>query len=328
MSPRLALLAAIHDLPDDDLPRLAYADWMEEDGHERRAEFIRVHLAMDRTPKGTPEYRRLWEREVDLIRTHKDEWFGTFRANWDFYEVKRGFLDDISSAAPHVVPHLGWLLENHAVQRLVVGSPDLEALPELLASPLVATLRQLRYVHSLTGGYFSEYATPALPGADLPLARRPLDVSVAGHRAGPRLADLLAESPHLGRMARLDVSENTLGAEGAAMLLDGMTRWPMLTELSARAALPAGRGRRVGANLGAAGIAALVSNPAAARLRILNLLGEDVGPAIAEALLDSPHLDALAELRLSHMERRHHALTRRLNEHFAGRIQWAGEEPG
>lgn len=40
----LGLLKAILDDPADDLPRLAYADWLEENGQEERAEFIRYDI--------------------------------------------------------------------------------------------------------------------------------------------------------------------------------------------------------------------------------------------------------------------------------------------
>src|SRR4051812_5383520 len=42
MSRADALLAAIAEAPDDDAPRLVYADWLEEHGDDARAEFIRV----------------------------------------------------------------------------------------------------------------------------------------------------------------------------------------------------------------------------------------------------------------------------------------------
>jgi uncharacterized protein (TIGR02996 family) len=45
------LLAAVCEDPDDILPRLAYADWLEEngdpaDGAQDRAEFIRLQLSL------------------------------------------------------------------------------------------------------------------------------------------------------------------------------------------------------------------------------------------------------------------------------------------
>ena len=42
MSTERALLAAIAASPDDDLPRLVYADWLDENGRPLRAEFIRL----------------------------------------------------------------------------------------------------------------------------------------------------------------------------------------------------------------------------------------------------------------------------------------------
>ena len=49
MTTENALLAAVLAAPDDDLPRLVYADWLEENGQPERAEFIRVQcdLAKD-----------------------------------------------------------------------------------------------------------------------------------------------------------------------------------------------------------------------------------------------------------------------------------------
>lgn len=41
---RAALLAAVLESPDDDAPRLVYADWLEEAGEADRAAFIRLFL--------------------------------------------------------------------------------------------------------------------------------------------------------------------------------------------------------------------------------------------------------------------------------------------
>lgn len=46
-----AFLAAIRTAPDDDNPRMVYADWLEEfGGRPQRAEFIRVQVELARTP--------------------------------------------------------------------------------------------------------------------------------------------------------------------------------------------------------------------------------------------------------------------------------------
>ena len=52
MTDRDALLAAIIANPDEDTPRLAYADLIQEAGEEERAEFIRVQCELARLNRG------------------------------------------------------------------------------------------------------------------------------------------------------------------------------------------------------------------------------------------------------------------------------------
>ena len=47
-----ALLAAVLAAPDDDTPRLVYADWLTEQGDGERAEFVRVQCELARTLAG------------------------------------------------------------------------------------------------------------------------------------------------------------------------------------------------------------------------------------------------------------------------------------
>jgi uncharacterized protein (TIGR02996 family) len=44
MTEESALLAAIRANPDDDMPRLVYADWLEENGEGDRSIFIRTQI--------------------------------------------------------------------------------------------------------------------------------------------------------------------------------------------------------------------------------------------------------------------------------------------
>jgi uncharacterized protein (TIGR02996 family) len=72
-----ALKLAIAADPDDDLPRLAYADWLEEQGDERdrqRAAFIRVQLQLARLPSEAPERQALRARERLLLEAHGPGW--------------------------------------------------------------------------------------------------------------------------------------------------------------------------------------------------------------------------------------------------------------
>jgi uncharacterized protein (TIGR02996 family) len=53
--------------PDDDTPRLVYADWLDEHGQPERAEFIRVQCELARMPAGDPRRAELEARERELL---------------------------------------------------------------------------------------------------------------------------------------------------------------------------------------------------------------------------------------------------------------------
>jgi len=63
-----ALLAAILANPDEDTPRLMYADWLDENGQPERAEFIRVQIEKYslQSEQGSPEWCRSFQREEEL----------------------------------------------------------------------------------------------------------------------------------------------------------------------------------------------------------------------------------------------------------------------
>ena len=56
MTTREGLMAAILAAPDDDLPRLVFADWLEENGEAERAEFIRVQCELAKLPLYKGDY--------------------------------------------------------------------------------------------------------------------------------------------------------------------------------------------------------------------------------------------------------------------------------
>jgi len=49
---REAFLVAIRAAPEDDTPRLAFADWLQEHGDEPQTEFIRVQVKLARLADG------------------------------------------------------------------------------------------------------------------------------------------------------------------------------------------------------------------------------------------------------------------------------------
>lgn len=79
-----AFLRVICEAPWDDMPRLIYADWLTENGHEERAEFIRVQVeiaALDPyhlscTGKKCPGCAALRRRERGLAELPPLDWPG------------------------------------------------------------------------------------------------------------------------------------------------------------------------------------------------------------------------------------------------------------
>jgi uncharacterized protein (TIGR02996 family) len=77
MDERAALVAAIAANPDDDTPRLAFADWLQEHGEESRAEFIRLQCELGR-PVPRERYRHseaLFTQCTRLFGAYWQEWF-------------------------------------------------------------------------------------------------------------------------------------------------------------------------------------------------------------------------------------------------------------
>jgi uncharacterized protein (TIGR02996 family) len=85
MSDEAALLAAIIAHPDEDTPRLIYADWLDEHDQPERAEFIRLQCAPDADEAAE-------DRAAELEERNRAEWLAGLPqfpgADWEF---RRGF---------------------------------------------------------------------------------------------------------------------------------------------------------------------------------------------------------------------------------------------
>ena len=80
MIDRDALIRAILDGPDDDAPRLAYADWLDVHGERERAELIRVQCELAVLPEVDERCPQLKTRERTLLQTNRDAWFGPYQS--------------------------------------------------------------------------------------------------------------------------------------------------------------------------------------------------------------------------------------------------------
>src|SRR5262245_51174460 len=74
MNHRDAFLRDIIEHPEDDAPRLIFADWLEDNGDPDRAEFIRVQCELDPLSRGQARWEELTARSMDLWSANHVRW--------------------------------------------------------------------------------------------------------------------------------------------------------------------------------------------------------------------------------------------------------------
>jgi uncharacterized protein (TIGR02996 family) len=145
MNDKTALLRAIAGHPDEDTPRLAYADWLQENGHTARASFIRGQIEYARLPDDSRQRRAVAFRCRQLLDAHEEDWLeprDAFSFDWNW---SRGFVETFVTAPPDLEMQDAALFHTNPFRRLWVweleGSTDgLELVPpdnRLLALDLI-----------------------------------------------------------------------------------------------------------------------------------------------------------------------------------------------
>jgi uncharacterized protein (TIGR02996 family) len=287
-----AFLQAILASPDDDTPRLVYADWLDERGAPR-GEFIRVQCELARLPDDHPRRKELEARERGLLQEHERGWAGPLRALPFVSEgFSRGFVESVRARPEAFIAHAEALFRALPVRRVtfqpriffqvvrphLVRSSAAPAMPDLAACPHLARLRAVSFWANFMGdsGLEALAASPFLGHLCL-LDLRDNDLGNSGLRA-------LADSPNAGRLDTLLLGRNRIGPAGA----EALARSRDLTQLTSL---------DLGGNLVRdAGVVALASSPNAGRLATLDLSGCGFGTAGARALGASPHLGRLHSL--------------------------------
>src|SRR5688572_26137162 len=89
------LLDAIRERPDEDLPRLALADWCMEQPDpavQARGEFIQLRCRAASLPPGDPSRPELELRARLLRSQHEEKWLGEIARNCDGWDFDRGLV--------------------------------------------------------------------------------------------------------------------------------------------------------------------------------------------------------------------------------------------
>jgi uncharacterized protein (TIGR02996 family) len=122
MSDEAALLAAIRDEPDDDLPRLAHADWLEERGDLARARFVRVQIERARLPEDDDRQALLLAEERRLLVQHGPGWLPP-EVQTLGVRFRRGHIEELNCSVPELRRYMR-TVEAWPVRRLTLFQGD------------------------------------------------------------------------------------------------------------------------------------------------------------------------------------------------------------
>src|SRR3954465_13878190 len=96
MSGESAFLSAIREAPEDDGPRLVFADWLEDHGDPARADFIRVQCELARLERDDERGAELKRREKQLLDENEGRWAeGLSDVAWG-WQFARGLPDQVT----------------------------------------------------------------------------------------------------------------------------------------------------------------------------------------------------------------------------------------
>jgi uncharacterized protein (TIGR02996 family) len=191
-----ALLKAVCDAPDDDAPRLAYADWCDKRG-DPRGEFIRLQIEAAR-PNISPESKRRWDvgRQLDhLLTAYEETWLAPLRHYPIFPdhfspgsapEFHRGFVSKIRISANDFVRLRHELFDLAPIQHLVIRG-------ERSDNKAVFQFPRLRQI---------------------------LALSMANCNMNDEEAEFLADCPYLENLWWLSLASNKIGIRGIEAIID------------------------------------------------------------------------------------------------------------
>ncbi|MBI1829849.1 MAG: TIGR02996 domain-containing protein [Planctomycetes bacterium] len=298
-----AFLQPILDNPDDDLPRLVFADWLEERG-DPRGHFIRLQCQRAKLTRYDPGWKDLLSQESALLKRFEKDWSMPILRHVDEVQYRRGFVEQVRVSASKLLRNADRLFRAAPIRSVRLEHAD--RLSEIAASPWLARIAEFDLSHTPLGAkslqvlFSSEHCRSlrhirldqcllAAPALEVVVNAAPLQalhtLSLAGNAFGPDGARILATSP-LRQLIDLNLRGNSLLPEGAIALASNPPI--QLTRLA------------LGGNaIGNPGAEAIAQCDRFHSLQYLDLAHNAVGNIGLKALLDSPHLTRLEHLDLA-----------------------------
>ena len=214
MSDHDALLGGVLANPDADLPRLVYADFLEETGtpgHVARAEFVRVQCELAACDADEARLLHLRIRERLLLNEHVKAWLAPLRTRGEALQnpgthglFRRGFVETVWMPATVFTWKAAKLFARAPVTELRVTRTTLVELDELLREPPATRLTAL----DLCDRRLGDAAVRSVVGSAVLANLRTLRLRACGLTADA--VPLLMDAPAAWRPARLELGLNAI----------------------------------------------------------------------------------------------------------------------
>jgi uncharacterized protein (TIGR02996 family) len=307
-----AFLRAILDTPDDDAPRLVYADWLEERG-EALGPFIRVQLRLAAMAEEGPARWPLEAEQARLEAELRPAATAKPRAPWaagvpawalrDRWGFRRGLIGWLSTTAKNYAGGAEVLHATAPVQELHLRSA-VRYLGELFGREELRHVRKL----SLVGNKLS--ATGARALCESPHVRGVRELDLRDTRLRIAEASQLGNTSALPALERLRISWNQLHDAGPEALLAGRLR-ERVKELDLARAQMGPRGAAAVARCASLERLSLVDNrigdegarrlttAGLGKLTHLDVAANRIGTEALAGLLTADGLPALTHLNIS-----------------------------
>ncbi len=206
MSDGDALLRAVIAAPDEDTPRLVYADWLDEQNQSMRAAVIRDQIEAELAESFSLHARTAADRANARLLQYGDQWTSHLPSEVEAVFL-RGFVGHLDLHPSDFVRHVTELFAAEPVQSLRFLRFLPEQLDRVFTAPQLQQIRRLAFapMSRLTPEEFTLLSScTQLSGLrDLSLPENPVPPQwLSGVLEGstfPELAGLnLANNPHLG----------------------------------------------------------------------------------------------------------------------------------
>jgi uncharacterized protein (TIGR02996 family) len=203
-------LHAILERPEDDLPRLQYADWLESAGNPL-GEFIRLQCVLAKYPVCEPHL--FYERRAQaLLARFKAEWSEDLADHVEWCSFRRGFVEEISLTDRQFIKHAKELFRFTPVLDVHLNGDGrrLGDLPELPDVNYTIFL-------DLSSQRLGDERIEDL--ADAPLLAHTHGLNLGSSMLGDDGLEYLFDSRHLGNLRELYLNDNPITDDGIRQLV-------------------------------------------------------------------------------------------------------------